>query len=57
MGSVGAIVSSLEKLSNDKVRVKIVHTGVGTVNESDIMLAGTSDVDNNRIQCKTESRQ
>ncbi len=42
-GSVGAIVSSLEKLSNDKVRVKIVHTGVGTVNESDIMLAGTSD--------------
>ena len=42
-GSVGAIVSSLEKLSNDEVRVKIVHTGVGTVNESDIMLAGTSD--------------
>ncbi|MDO4486691.1 MAG: translation initiation factor IF-2 [Bacillota bacterium] len=41
-GSVGAIVSSLEKLSNDEVRVKIVHTGVGTVNESDIMLAGTS---------------
>ncbi len=42
-GSVGAIVSSLEKLSNDKVRVKIVHTGVGAINESDIMLAGTSD--------------
>lgn len=42
-GSVGAIVSSLEKLSNDQVRVKIVHTGVGAVNESDIMLAGTSD--------------
>ena len=42
-GSVGAIVSSLEKLSNEQVRVKIVHTGVGTVNESDIMLAGTSN--------------
>ena len=42
-GSVGAIVSSLEKLSNDKVRVKIVHTGVGAINESDIMLAGTSE--------------
>ena len=41
--SVGAIVSSLEKLSNEQVRVKIVHTGVGTVNESDIMLAGTSN--------------
>ncbi len=41
-GSVGAIVSSLEKLNNENVRVKIVHTGVGTVNESDIMLAGTT---------------
>ena len=42
-GSVGAIVSSLEKLSNDEVKVNVIHTGVGTVNESDIMLAGTSD--------------
>lgn len=42
-GSVGAIVSSLEKLSTDNVRVKIVHTGVGAVTESDVMLAGTSD--------------
>ena len=41
-GSVGAIVASLEKLKNENVRVKIIHTGVGTVNESDIMLAGTS---------------
>ncbi|MDD2217292.1 MAG: translation initiation factor IF-2 [Eubacteriales bacterium] len=41
-GSVGAIVSSLEKLRNENVRVKILHTGVGTVTESDIMLAGTS---------------
>ncbi len=42
-GSVGAIVSSLEKLSTEHVRVKIVHTGVGAVTESDVMLAGTSD--------------
>ncbi len=42
-GSVGAIVSSLEKLSNDEVKVNIVHTGVGAINESDVMLAGTSD--------------
>ncbi|MCQ2547856.1 MAG: translation initiation factor IF-2 [Clostridia bacterium] len=41
-GSVGAIVTSLEKLSNENVRVKIVHTGVGTINESDIMLANTT---------------
>ena len=43
MGSVGAIVASLEKLKNENVRVKIIHTGVGTVTESDVMLAGTSD--------------
>ena len=41
-GSIGAIVSSLEKLNNENVRVKIVHTGVGTVTESDVMLAGTT---------------
>lgn len=42
-GSVGAVVSSLEKLATENVRVKIVHTGVGAVTESDVMLAGTSD--------------
>lgn len=41
-GSVGAIVTSLEKLSNSEVKVNIVHTGVGAINESDVMLAGTS---------------
>lgn len=41
-GSIGAIVSSLEKLNTDEVKVNIIHTGVGTVNESDVMLAGTS---------------
>lgn len=41
-GSVGAIEASLEKLKNENVRVKIIHTGVGTVNESDVMLAETS---------------
>ncbi|MDR3072236.1 MAG: translation initiation factor IF-2 [Clostridiales Family XIII bacterium] len=42
-GSVGALTASLEKLSNENVKVRILHTGVGTVNESDVMLAGTSD--------------
>ena len=41
-GSIGALVSSLEKLNNDQVKVNIIHTGVGTVTESDVMLAGTS---------------
>lgn len=41
-GSVGALVSSLEKLNNENVKVNIIHTGVGTITESDIMLAGTT---------------
>lgn len=41
-GSVGAIVSSLEKLSNDQVKVRIIHSGVGAINDSDVTLASTS---------------
>ena len=41
-GSVGALVASLEKFADQNVRVNIVHTGVGTVTESDVMLAGTT---------------
>lgn len=41
-GSVEAVKQSLEKLSNEEVRVKVIHGGVGAVNESDVMLAGTS---------------
>lgn len=41
-GSVGALTQSLEKLQTENVKVKIVHSGVGTVTESDIMLASTS---------------
>jgi translation initiation factor IF-2 len=41
-GSVGAVSASLEKLKNENVSVKLVHTGVGTVTESDVMLARTA---------------
>ena len=41
-GSVEAVRESLEKLSNDEVRVKVIHGGVGAVNETDIMLAQAS---------------
>lgn len=41
-GSVGAIVTSVEKLSNEDVTVKVIHRGVGAVSESDLMLAETS---------------
>ena len=42
-GSVEAIKQSLEKLSNDEVRVRVIHGGVGTITESDIMLASASN--------------
>ena len=41
-GSVEAVKDSLEKLSNDEVKVSVIHGGVGAVNESDVMLAQTS---------------
>ena len=41
-GSVEALRSSLEKLSNDEVRVKVIHGAVGAINESDVMLAAAS---------------
>ncbi len=42
-GSVEAVKQSLEKLSNDEVRVRTIHGGVGTITESDIMLASASN--------------
>lgn len=42
-GSVEAVKQSLEKLSNDEVRVKVIHGGVGAVSEGDVMLANASN--------------
>lgn len=42
-GSVEAVKQSLEKLSNDEVRVNVIHGGVGAINESDVMLAEASN--------------
>ena len=41
-GSVEAVKQSLEKLSNEEVKVTVIHGGVGAINESDVMLAQTS---------------
>ena len=41
-GSVEALRASLEKLSNDEVRVKVIHGAVGAISESDVMLASAS---------------
>jgi translation initiation factor IF-2 len=42
-GSAEALKAALEKLSNDEVRVRVIHAGVGAINESDILLAYTSN--------------
>ncbi len=42
-GSVEAVKQSLVKLSNDEVAVKVIHGGVGAINESDVTLASTSN--------------
>ncbi len=41
-GSAEAVKASLEKISNEEVRVKVIHSAVGAINESDVMLAATS---------------
>ena len=42
-GSVEAVKQNLEKISNEEVRVKVIHGGVGAINDSDVMLAGASN--------------
>lgn len=42
-GSAEAVKASLEKLSNDEVRVRVIHSAVGAVKESDVMLASASN--------------
>jgi translation initiation factor IF-2 len=41
-GSVGALVDALQKIEQDEVRLRVIHTGVGAINESDVMLASAS---------------
>ena len=41
-GSAEAVKASLEKISNEEVRVRVIHAGVGAINESDILLASTA---------------
>jgi translation initiation factor IF-2 len=47
-GSVEAVKDVLNKLSTDKVKIRVVHSGVGAVNESDVMLASAANNDMNR---------
>ncbi|MEO8369197.1 MAG: translation initiation factor IF-2, partial [Candidatus Solibacter sp.] len=42
-GSAEVLTETLQKLSNDKVRVRVIHSGVGAINESDVLLASASN--------------
>ena len=42
-GSAEVLTESLQKLSNEKVRVRVIHSGVGAINESDVLLASTAN--------------
>lgn len=42
-GSIEALSGSLQKISNEEVKVNIIHTGVGAISESDVLLASASD--------------
>jgi translation initiation factor IF-2 len=42
-GSAEALGEALERLSTDEVKLKVIHTSVGTINESDVMLASASN--------------
>ena len=55
-GSAEAVKSSLEKLSNEEVRVQVIHSGVGAINESDVMLAATSRSSSASTSARTRPR-
>lgn len=42
-GSTEAVKQSLEKLSNEEVRVRVIHAGIGAINKSDVMLANAGN--------------
>jgi translation initiation factor IF-2 len=42
-GSAEVLTDTLQKLSNDKVKIRVIHSGVGAINESDVLLASASD--------------
>jgi len=42
-GSAEVLSESLQKLSNEKVKVRVIHSGVGAINESDVLLASASN--------------
>ena len=56
-GSLEAIVGSLEKISTSEVSIRVLHSAVGGINESDVILAKASDARDRRLQCPRQSRR
>lgn len=50
-GSVEALVQSIQKLANDQVRVRVIHSGVGSITESDVNLATSSTAESSVLIC------
>jgi translation initiation factor IF-2 len=55
-GSVEALTESLERLSTDEVKLKVIHASVGAINESDVMLASASNAIVLGFNVKAESK-
>ena len=55
-GSVESLVGSLERLSTEKVRVRIIHAAAGTVTENDVLLAEASKATIIAFNCKAERK-
>src|SRR5699024_3052688 len=51
-GSAEAVKASLEKLSNEEVRVRVIHCDVGAISESDVMLASRSEEHTSELQSR-----
>ena len=49
-GSAEVLTETLQKLSNDKVKVRVIRSGVGAINESDVLLASASERHHHRLQ-------
>ena len=50
-GSAEVLTDTLQKLSNDKVKIRVLRSGVGAINESDVLLASASERHHHRLQC------
>jgi translation initiation factor IF-2 len=56
-GSAEVLADTLTKLSDDRVKIRIIRSGVGAINESDVLLASASQRHRHRLQCPSRSQR